>query len=277
MSRSRGYCFTINNYTPADIAVCEATPCRYIIFGREIGESGTPHLQGLIYFDNQKTLSAVKKCFHATAHLEPMRGTLEQAVAYCRKEDPEPYERGEKPMTQKEKGDAGKLSSEERWALAKDGNFEMLPPESIKTYEYIYRKFQEVEDRMDLDNIWIWGESGCGKSKFVRDNYPLFYSKGMNKWWDGYDHEQVVLLDDFDPSHGEYLGYFLKIWADHYAFNAEVKGGMLRVRPKTVIVTSQYPIEAVFKDFETIQAIKRRFKIKRYEPLFKTFVDVINS
>ena len=70
----------------------------------------------------------------------------------------------------------------------------------------------------------------------------------MNKWWDGYAGEEVVVLDDFDPRHAEHLSYYLKIWADHYAFNAEVKGGMIRVRPKTVIVTSQYAIEDCFKE-----------------------------
>ena len=54
----------------------------------------------------------------------------------------------------------------------------------------------------------------------------------MNKWWDGYAGEEVVVLDDFDPRHAEHLSYYLKIWADHYAFNAEVKGGMIRVRLK---------------------------------------------
>ena len=72
--------------------------------------------------------------------------------------------------------------------------------------------------------------------------------KPMNKWWDGYAGEEVVVLDDFDPRHAEHLSYYLKIWADHYAFNAEVKGGMIRVRPKTVIVTSQYAIEDCFKE-----------------------------
>lgn len=274
--RSRGWCFTINNYTIEDITKCEQCVCKYITYGREVGESGTPHLQGFIYFDNAKTLAAVKNCFHPTAHLEKQRGTTAQAIEYCHKEDENPYERGTKPMTQQEKGDAGKQSIEERWALAKEGKFEELPPEMIKTYEYIYRKSVEIADRNVLDNLWICGPSGCGKSKFVRDTYPLFYSKGMNKWWDGYNHEPVVCLDDFDPKHGEYLDYYLKIWADHYSFNAEVKGGMLRIRPVTVVVTSQYSIEACFKDPEAVAAVKRRFKVKRWEPMFNSFVDVEN-
>ena len=85
--------------------------------------------------------------------------------------------------------------------------------------------YRSVEDRDVLDNVWVCGPSGCGKSSWVRETYPVFYSKSMNKWWDGYDHEDVVVLDDFDPKHAEFLSYYLKIWADHYSFNAEVKGG----------------------------------------------------
>jgi len=82
----------------------------------------------------------------------------------------------------------------------------------------------------------------------------------MNKWWDGYDNEELIVLDDFAPEHGKYLGYFLKIWADHYVFNAEVKGGMLRIRPTYIIVTSQYKLSACFDENETVQALARRFQ-----------------
>ena len=255
---SNGWCFTLNNYEISDYDLLLSTECQYVIIGKEVSESGTPHLQGFIYFSARKSLKQLKK-LHDKCHWEMTKGSIEQNIGYCSKED-RFEERGVAPMSQKKKGEEGKKSIEERWELAKAGRFQELPPEQIKTYEYIFAKCQTVEDRPLLENIWIYGSSGSGKSRYVRDNHAEFYSKPMSKWWDGYNQEDVVVLDDFDPTHGKFLGYFLKIWSDHYAFNAEVKGGMLKIRPKIVIVTSQYQIEDCFEEAETIQAIKRRFK-----------------
>lgn len=272
--RSNGYCFTLNNYTDEETQSIVDIKCNYIIFGREVGESGTPHLQGYVQFGAPgKTLSAMKKLI-PRAHFEVTKGSIDQNVAYCSKEG-DFTERGVKPMSQKRKGVCGKDSLEARWEKAKEGRFQELPPEQIKTYEYIYRKFAPASDRDVLDNLWIQGPSGCGKSKYVRDNYEEFYSKPMSKWWDGYEREETVLLDDYDPSHTKFLAYFLKTWADHYVFNAEVKGGMMRIRPKTIIITSQYSIDECFESPQEIDAIKRRFKVitlgevpQPYAPIF---------
>lgn len=264
MTRFRAWCFTINNYGVNDLQICDTVECQYIIYGREIGEEGTPHLQGYIYVKNNKTLTAMKAYFHPTAHLEPAE-TITEAIEYCKK-DGLYTERGTPPMDPKQKGLKGKEAIQARWALAKAGKFEELPPEQIRTYEYIYRKSAEVADRDILDNLWICGPSGCGKSSYVRRNFETFYSKPMSKWWDGYNHEDVVVLDDFDPKHAEFLSYYLKIWTDHYAFNGEVKNGMMKMRPKKVIVTSQYHIDQCFLDPETQAAIRRRFQVKDMFP-----------
>ena len=172
-------------------------------------------------------------------------------------------------MSQKEKGEKGKEAIAERWALAKSGTFEELPPEQIKVYEYIHQKYQKHEDIDTLENYWYYGKSGCGKSSLIRKNYDSFYPKGMSKWWDGYMNEEVVVLDDIDPSH-EFIAYYLKIWCDHYVFNAEVKGGMFKIRPKIFIVTSQYSPDQIFTDPKTLEAINRRFKIVNLEKLLST-------
>ena len=270
MSRNitRGWCFTINNYTEHDehIVFDMAEYAKYVVCGREFGEeNGTPHLQGFVYFSTEKSMKQMKE-IHPTAHWEPMRGTVDQASEYCKKEG-DYFEAGVKPLNQREKGECGKQSIEERWALAKAGQFEQLPPEHLKIYKYIHSLYSEVADRPELDNVWVQGHTGCGKSRWVRETYPVFYTKPMNKWWDGYAGEEVVVLDDFDPRHAEHLSYYLKIWADHYSFNAEVKGGMIRVRPKTVIVTSQYAIEDCFKETAERDAIARRFRVYQIAPL----------
>lgn len=259
MSNSLGWCFTLNNYSEEEyLSLLDFKQARYVIIGKEKGVEGTPHLQGYIQFNSQKKLGAVKK-INSRAHWEATKGSIDQNVEYCSKEGSF-EERGTKPFSQKRKGELGACTLGDRWENAKAGRFELLPPESIKIYEYIRSKFQVVQDRPVLDNVWISGVTGAGKSRYVRETYPDFYWKSMSKWWDGYANEDVVVLDDFAPEHGKFLGYYLKIWADHYVFNGEVKGGMLSIRPGVIVVTSQYKLYDCFEEAETITAMRRRFK-----------------
>ena len=68
-------------------------------------------------------------------------------------------------------------------------------------------------------------------------------------------------MDDLDKT-GACLAHYMKIWADGYAFNAEIKGGMVRPRYTTLLVTSNYLPEDIFTDdAELVAAIRRRFKV----------------
>nr|WQA30185.1 MAG: rep protein [Cressdnaviricota sp.] len=122
----------------------------------------------------------------------------------------------------------------------------------------------------DLENLWLCGDPGTGKTKFAWDHYPDLYIKAINKWWDGYHGQEVVLLDDWDPRH-EVLTQHLKIWADRYPFRGECKGSSLMIRPKIIIVTSNYTIEQCFQNPEDVEAIRRRFKVHRFWKLGNQF------
>jgi len=88
-----------------------------------------------------------------------------------------------------------------------------------------------------------------------------FYSKvASNKWWEKYQGEDNVLIEDMDTTHA-YQGYNLKIWADKYAFPVEIKFAADLIRPKIIIVTSNYSIKDVFPDPSIHLPLLERFKV----------------
>lgn len=80
--RSRAWCFTLNNYTKDDIEFFAGTldTAKYM-FQEETGEQGTPHLQGVVYFDNARNGKQMKQ-LHSKVHWEPTK-CLKGSVNYC--------------------------------------------------------------------------------------------------------------------------------------------------------------------------------------------------
>lgn len=83
----------------------------------------------------------------------------------------------------------------------------------------------------ELNHLWIYGEAGVGKTRWVWENCAhSLYVKNINKWWDNYNREMYVLIDDWDPTH-KILAHHLKNWADRYPFLGEKKGAGRLMRP----------------------------------------------
>lgn len=80
------WCFTLNNYTDPEQDVFRGLVsdevCRFVAFAREVGESGTPHLQGVLILSKRSV--APSRLTLKRAHFEPMRGTPLQALEYIR-------------------------------------------------------------------------------------------------------------------------------------------------------------------------------------------------
>lgn len=87
--QSCNWVFTLNNPVPEDEArlnqLFEDNLCDYLVYGRETGESGTPHLQGFVAFREKKRFNAAKRLLGARAHLERARRPSE-AAEYCKKD-----------------------------------------------------------------------------------------------------------------------------------------------------------------------------------------------
>lgn len=269
--RSRNWVFTWNNYTDAAEKWLEDYAnalCKYMVYGYEIApETGTPHLQGQLCLKDPKTLNQVAKKLGPGPHLA-MTVDLEASIVYCKKgENFQEY--GSPPMTPKEKGE----KEVGRWQAfreaAERGAFQEIPEKirfhNIKLLEHHHRRGIRNAVLVDTTTTheWYYGVTGTGKSRKARGDFPLAYLKGCNKWWDSYEGEDVVIIEDFDKKH-DVLVHHLKIWADRYPFPAEVKGGMLRIRPLKIIVTSNYHPSQIWVDTSDLEPMMRRFAVTEF-------------
>jgi len=268
-SKSRGWCFTVNNYTGWDTADLERliAEAQYVCKGNEIGETGTPHWQGYCYFTNKKSLRQMRILL-PRAHFEAQRGTFDQAIDYTKK-DGDWQEWGNRPSGPQGQGNKWK----EIIAYARAGNIQKIEEEYPDIYFRYHSKLLGLyrPERPiileTLENEWWYGTTGTGKSKELWRLYPKHYQKSLNKWWCGYEYQDIVAIEEWSPKN-DVTASFLKIWCDRYPFNAEIKGGTLQqIRPKKIIILSNYTIDECFANTQDLEPIKRRFKCKHFVTL----------
>lgn len=275
MSKTRGYVFTINNPNGWDDADLEKAKdaSSYLVYGKEVGENGTPHYQGYIRFANPVTFKRVKALI-PRAHIEVQKGTAAQAAEYCKK-DGDFIEHGDAPISRSGHGMRTKLMWRQCIDWAESGELDKIKDEYPHIYVLHHTKLLGLRKRANgilpgsLQNEWWVGPTGTGKSRSLWELYPEHYPKQLNKWWDGYNDERVIAMEEMDPDHGRYLGHFIKTWADRYPFSPEVEGSTLRkIRPEKIIILSNYTIEECFERVQDREPIKRRFKVKHFHEFF---------
>jgi len=84
---AKQWCFTFNNYTENDVSSLLAHKrfqgAKKYMFQEEIGESGTPHLQGFIVFQTKIRPLSLK--LSKKIHWEKMKGNVFENIKYCSK------------------------------------------------------------------------------------------------------------------------------------------------------------------------------------------------
>lgn len=145
-------------------------------------------------------------------------------------------------------------------------------PSKFRTIYYnIYKKIKsdhqskpdtlQYEGDSNTPNEWHFGPTRCGKSRNIRERFSDLYIKNAsNDWFEGYDGEAVVLIDDFDKYHTR-MAYDMKTWSDRYPFRAQLKGSSLFIRPERIMVTSNYRPEEIWSDKQTLDPLYMRFAI----------------
>lgn len=86
-SYGKRFCFTLNNYTDSDVTnlMCIINKDNmFYVVGKEVGDEGTPHLQG--YIECSKRIRPIEYFGNKKIHWEIAKGSRDQNFYYCSKE-----------------------------------------------------------------------------------------------------------------------------------------------------------------------------------------------
>nr|WAQ80606.1 MAG: replication-associated protein [Circoviridae sp.] len=241
--RVKALCFTINNYTAADherLVVLGSDDRRvsYLVFGFERGESGTRHIQGYISLSYQQSFEKLRK--EIGGHLERSKGSANQNRGYCSKDGnftelgtlPEPGRRNDLH------GFAEALRSGKRLCEVASED-----PSTFIKFGRGIRDWMQTTGVVKKRNFKTYttvyiGPVGSGKSSRARlegEAVGEIYDKPSGPWWDGYDQQPAVVMDDF---YGTQPYHILLNLLDRYPLRVAVKGAYQEFTSTHIWITS---------------------------------------
>lgn len=257
MSQSRNWVFTLNNYTEDEVNALRKYPCDYIIIGFEVGAEGTPHLQGYIEFPGVKRFETLKK-FNPRIRWAKRAGSASQASEYCKKDNN--FESHGNLSAQGERNDLteiGDLIVKENASLASIA--EDYPSQFVRYHKgFTALKNAVLKDRTEAPKVyWLWGPTGVGKTRHCVETHPSFYIKDSSMWWDGYEQQQAIVIDDYEWNYNRETFRNLLRLLDRYPYQGQVKGGFVKINSPFIYITCEYPPENYWKGADYDQ-MKRR-------------------
>lgn len=240
----------------------DAAAPAYACYQRERCKTDREHIQWFIQFSTRKRISVVRKMFapdHVESALQP-----ERAREYCKKADTRiegPWERGQFVVR-------GRLPDPvtELRLLGVKQYLEAYPSmwRSVRTLQGI-RHLVAAERTTQTEGWFVSGPTGCGKTTIIKKvasylgQHDVYY-KMRGPWWDRYDGQALVVMDDI-PSCGE---EFLNL-LNHTPYQVPVKGGFSEFSSQVVWVVNNVPFEKYafegVENPERCRAIERRFVI----------------
>ena len=276
-SYCKHWCFTLNHPSDDEFAHLACLPgpdasgtVAYIVLGREVGETGTPHLQAYLELKERKRMAWLKDNVSNRAHFEPRRGTRDQARDYCCK-DGDWLEGG--LWHEEERGRRRDIETMVEQASQGVTFFDACIEEPTSAlFPYAYSKLLEgaalaaVPPWRDVTVVVKIGPTGTGKTRSAYDCWPDLFvqdcSAGGEMWWDDYSGQKRLVLDDFD---GKIKYRYLLRLLDGYPVRLKVKGAFTYGVWSEVVITTNVPILSWFPKEDDIAPLCRRItSVERY-------------
>lgn len=269
--RSRAICWTYNNPEDDEIMVPQSwdpDTYKYLVYQVEQGEAGTKHLQGYVAFSRQVDFNTFAKWFPRRPHMETAKGSAKQNRKYCTKAEGRiegPWEFGFMPEQGKRTDLLAMKADLDDGATLKEISNSYFSQfirysRGIKEYKLLNHEQSSTPKTIKC----LWGSTGVGKTKYCWDNHPEAYWKtrdpGNNQYWDGYDGEDTIIIDEF---YGWLPWDFLLRLTDRYPLKLAVKLGTVPCAATTIIFTSNkhprdwYPNSRY--GWDDTNPLKRRF------------------
>lgn len=235
----------------------EAGHVRYVIYQLERGEQQQRfHLQGYVELSASQRRSYVRRLISDSAHWEPRRGTRDEARNYCRKEDTRiagPWEFGVWNTNGRgNRSDLATLAGNIQSGQITFANVREEHPARYVQYRNGVRDLlahsarQRTRQFRNVHVTVLCGPPGCGKSRYaVGATHDYFMldpgSNGTNVWFDGYEGQSTLIIDDF---YGWIRWTMLLRLLDGYQCRLPVKGGFVYAEYTRVFITSNsHPAE----------------------------------
>lgn len=258
--------------------IYDSDKMRYLVYQLELcPTTKTPHWQGYVELHQSLRPTTVKKLLGGNPHVEYRRGTRDDARNYCMKEETRaepPVEHGQWVKNQGKRTDLDQI-----YELIKNGSSDLtlldqFPSQvirygrGIKSAKFISNA--ATHSKLRRKNLIVkcyWGPPGCGKTRKAWDEeghslFSLTKGNGSTVWFDGYDGEDCLLLDDF---YGWIpYGYLLQL-LDIYPVRLEIKGGHCWAAWTRIIITSNKQPSEWYNRSECDALLRRITTIEQFE------------
>lgn len=294
MGRYRNWCFTVFSLDglPMPHGTWNVPSSKYLIYQLEKApETGRLHYQGFVMFAQPKSLSQVKAVLAPGSHCDNCKGTPKQNIEYCSKPDSRvegPFSFGEAPAGQGNRSDLESVqvlldSGTTMAEIARD-HFAVYirHHRAFNAYVFLMAKNRFIISRLRPFSLFFlivfltfifsdtqttlevfWGPSGSGKSRRAHADYPNAFwlvkpsSTGGTLWWDGYDGQAVVVIDEF---YGWISRDLVQRLVDRYPLQVQTKGGSVKFNSPKIVITSNVPPSRFWKSMgvDGMAAFNRR-------------------